>query len=252
MKNLFRGSWVSYISKVESAYLQLLRGMFLVIATITIVFAVILGVKAFFDHNAEPKAVPDQITISPQSFKISNESSGSDAERQPITSNHAPSQDPENVWRADVVARLLSLQKTHPDFLGQEVFGEIEANNIIDDILVDTRSKSCAEAYIPYLDQVLSRPDVKESQAKEGGRTWILGSATAAFTDACNAEQRRIEHDRSASVDDAIERHSAALKSLPIIGILTSAFIVLVLLLVLLRVDRSIREIATTHDRTHS
>ncbi|MGF6549357.1 hypothetical protein [Paraburkholderia youngii] len=73
-----------------------------------------------------------------------------------------------------------------------------------------------------------------------------LNAAAGQFAVSYDAEKKRIASEKEAAENAVAARRVSALTSLSIIGGCLAAFVVLVLFLVLIRVDRSIREIATS------
>ena len=208
---------MSVLNKVESGYLQLMRILVLALATIVLVGVVVLGVSAVSDYNAKPATVSEAIDIKASSFKLDDdaaEGTGDDAAKQ-------------HPGAAKLEAALADVINKHGKTLGEPFLTSQTA----------------------YLDQVLGRADVAKQAKTSEAFYAIVNKVFVDYHMAYITEKDRISTAKDAAKLEASDKRSNVYISVYMIAALFSAFIMLVLLIVQIRIERSIRVMSEANAR---
>jgi hypothetical protein len=235
---------VSMLHKIEGGYLQLLRVLVLILATVALIGAVVLGGNAFSDYSAKPKAVSEAISIDPNSFRIKKEPETSSTE---AADTAAPTSTDDSKLSDDLVAVI---NKHGKQLVGPSFVVQAEAVHTFVDaaLAVPELGKDFISAQTKYLDQVFARPDVG-NHVKGSQDTFFetMNDSFSEFRKSYLAEKQRIAAEKETAQQEVDLKKAGAFQALALFGGLLGAFVLLVLLIVLIRIERSIRAISSTH-----
>jgi hypothetical protein len=234
---------MSFLSKVENGYLQFLRLVFLIIATLALVVAFGLGISAWLDYSAKPTKPSNDISIDAAAFRLNDKESATQPETKPV-------ENAEDQQAAKLTNEFVGILTKHGKQLVSSSYKADKdgIRSFIDARLQNEFSVEFLEKQIKYIDDVLSRPDiVKNIKGAKDEFIDVVNESIAQFTKSYQREQERIVAEETAAKEQVVEKRASAIASLAVIGGATGLFVVLVLLLVLFRVDRSIRQLATAH-----
>jgi hypothetical protein len=233
---------MSVLNKVESGYLQLMRILVLALATIVLVGVVVLGVSAVSDYNAKPATVSEAIDIKASSFKLDDdaaEGTGDDAAKQ-------------HPGAAKLEAALADVINKHgKTLLGASFqFDKAEVHELVVGALEDPdQGEPFLTSQTAYLDQVLGRADVAKQAKTSEAFYAIVNKVFVDYHMAYITEKDRISTAKDAAKLEASDKRSNVYISVYMIAALFSAFIMLVLLIVQIRIERSIRVMSEAHAR---
>ncbi|KAK45978.1 hypothetical protein BG58_14965 [Caballeronia jiangsuensis] len=234
-----------FLSKLESGYLQLVRIIFLVLATLALIVAVVAGVPAMMNYNAKAVTVPSDISVNASAFSLGD---AEPASGQP-NSDAAPT-DPAEKERAALLDGLHAVLLKHGKSLVGTGFTleKSDLQGVVGSWMDDTdRGANFGKAQTKYLDDVLSRADVgKKVNGSQDQFFSVVSAAITQFTLGWEAQHAAIESKKAAAEVDASAKRISALQSLSVVAGATGLFITLVLSLIMFRVDRSIRKLAGT------
>jgi hypothetical protein len=230
--------------RIESSYLQFLRILAVIGATIGLIGAVGAGIYVASNYSAEPKAVREQVSVDPAAFQLPSNNTAANA--QSATSD-APTADPRAAKLADQWAAIY--EKHARQLLGKGSLkpeGKTAMLKPFTTLLHDAdRGEEFAIGWLKYLDAVLGRPDMKSYIAGSPDKmVRVMLDTLDAYEKSFTAEKQRIANDRERAKEDADAKKMKAIAFLPIAAGLFAGFIVFALLLLLVRAERSIRQIA--------
>lgn len=232
---------MSVLNKVESGYLQLMRILVLGLATVVLIGVALLGFSAVSDYNAKPKAVSEAIDIKASAFKLDDgeQASGDDAAKP-----HPGAAKLETAL-ADVI------NKHGKALLGASFqFDKSELHELVTSALDDSdQGEPFLTSETAYLDQVLSRPDIAKQAKTNDAFYAVVNKVFSDYHMAYAAEKERISSEKDAAKMDASDKRSGVYISLYMIAALFSAFIMLVMLIVQIRIERSIRVMSEANAR---
>ncbi|WP_342117492.1 hypothetical protein [Pseudoduganella sp. OTU4001] len=220
---------MSLIHKVESAYLQLLRILFLIFATVAIGFAVLLGVQYMARHNAKPEPVNEKIVLSAASYKVHADS-------------EAPRPSQEKGIEKDALFEQFSNMIVK---VGKSAVPDFSVNreavrNIYDQLLHDPKlGRDFIEQTNKVLPQIAARPEVTARLQRDVGGEFdaILGHLRNEYKE----QGANIGDKKAAAESEATELRASATQGLYGAGSLFVAFVGLILLVVLLKIERNLR-----------
>ncbi|MDR5739402.1 MULTISPECIES: hypothetical protein [unclassified Caballeronia] len=211
-------------------------------ATISLIYAVVLAVPAWLNIRAQPAEISEAKTISGSAFRLDSAESASSQESSAAEKS---SDNSENAKLADELFRVL-------DSHGKKLVGA-EHETHMESVRSAVDSWAASEEYgvefvkaqTKFMDEVLSRPDVaKRIKGSEAEFYDVTGGVFSQFVVEYQKEKDRIAADKAKAQEAATAKNMEGLKALSIIGGAIASFITLVLMLVMFRVDRSIRQIA--------
>jgi len=232
---------MSVLNKVEGGYLQLMRILVLALATMVLVGVVLLVVSAVGDYNAKPKAVSEAINIKASAFKLDDE--------HPTAGDEAAKP---SAGAAKHEAALAAVINKHGKALvgASFQFDQAEVRELVTNALEDPeQGDAFLTAETAYLDQVLSRADVAKQAGTVESFYTVVNKVFSDYQQAYAEEQARISSEKDAAKMDAEGKRSGVYISLYMIAALFSAFIMLVMLIVQIRIERSIRVMSEANAR---
>ncbi|CAJ0813782.1 hypothetical protein LMG19087_01880 [Ralstonia wenshanensis] len=240
---------MSVLNKVESGYLQLMRILVLALATVSLIGVALFGVVAASDHNAKPKAVSETVDIKASAFKLDNEAGQNPEEGTQNSGDDAAKRDSNAAKLQTALADVIN--KHGKAMLGASF--HFDSANLDGAVAAVMQDEDRAEPYLSsltkYLDDVLSRPDVAKRIKTEQAYFQVFNKAVTDYRKAYAAEKERIAREKAEASAEASERRASASLSLYLIGGLFSAFIMLVMLIVQIRIERSIRVMSEANVR---
>jgi len=233
---------MSVLNKVESGYLQLMRILVLTLATVVLVGVVLLVVNAVSDYYAKPAPVSETIDIKAAAFKLDDEAAeGADGD--------AAKQHPGAAKLETALADVIS--KHGKALLGASFqFDKAEVHELVTGALEDPdQGEPFLTSQTAYLDQVLGRADVAKQAKTSEAFYAIVNKVFVDYHMAYAAEKERISNEKAEAKLDASGKRSGVYISLYMIAALFSAFIMLVMLIVQIRIERSIRVMSEANAR---
>jgi hypothetical protein len=224
---------MSLINRIETGYLQLLRVIVLLLASLAILGAVITGFNAVLNYNAKPTPVDEKIMVQPTAFSL-NAAAPTTAD-----SDH-PATPP--VDASALSKQLLQILNSHAKTLAPDVaFKLADLAPVVDKNIADPElGADYQKALNVYFDQVLSRKDVA-AQAHNSNYIPMLNKIADTHREAWQKEKNRIADEQKAAVEAAQTKHMSAVESLYALGVLFTTFIMLILLVVLIKIERNLR-----------
>lgn len=232
---------MSVLNKVESGYLQLVRILVLALATAVLIGVALLAVNAVGDYNAKPKAVSETIDIKASAFKLDDDAAtaGDDAAKP-----HPGAAKAETAL-GDVI------NKHGKALLGASFqFDKSELHELVTTALEDNDlGEPFLTSETAYLDQVLGRADVAKQAKTSDAFYAVVNKVFSDYHMAYAAEKERISSEKDAAKMDVSDKRSGVYISLYVIAALFSAFIMLVMLIVQIRIERSIRVMSEANAR---
>lgn len=229
---------VSLISKMEKGYLQLLRVVVLLVASLAIFGAVFAGINALANYNAKPKEVSQTITIKPDDFSAKQD-------KAPATTSTL-AKPSENSPFNKLVDDLAAVVDKHGKLVDHPTFAVSRewASNFVREVQSNERLGS---DYIPglvsYFDAVFSRKDVVQ-EAKATSYNDMAFKIFGQYQAEYLAQKAKISNAESEAENEALAKRASAAESLYLFGSLFAAFITMALLLVLIRIERNLRAIS--------
>jgi len=234
-----------FISKLDNGYLQLVRIIFLVLATLALIVAVVAGVPAAMNYKAKAVAVPSDISVSASAFHLENAEPAADQHE----TDAAPT-DPAEKERAALVDGVHTVLLKHGKRLVGTGFAleKSDLQGLVGSWMDNPdRGANFGKAETKYLDDVLSRADVgKKVNGSQDQFFSVVSSAITQFSSEWETQHAAIALKKTAAEEEASEKRISALQSLSVVAGATALFITLVLSLIMFRVDRSIRKMAGT------
>ncbi len=231
---------MSVLNKVEGGYLQLMRILVLGLATAVLVGVVLLVLSAVGDYNAKPKAVSEAIDIKASAFKMDDE---------PVAGDEAAK--PSAAVAKHEAALAAVINKHGKALLGASFqFDQAEVRELVTNAFEDPdQGDAFLTAQTAYLDQVLSRADIAKKAGTVDAFYAVVNKVFSDYHQAYAEEQARISSEKDAAKMDAEGKRSGVYISLYMIAALFSAFIMLVMLIVQIRIERSIRVMSEANAR---
>jgi hypothetical protein len=239
---------VKFLGALENGYLQLVRIFFLILATLALVVAVVKGVPALKNYNAEAEAVPSNVSVSATNFQLEGDAKSADGH----STDSAPA-NPKEKEKAALVDALHAVLISKGKALSGADF-TYDKSNLIELVgdwynAADHGAKYVS-AQTRYLDEVLSRDDVSKTIKADPSRFFeTVNAAILQFGTDWQSQQDAIKSKKEAAELDASLKRIEALRSIGFVGGALGLFITLVLSLIMFRVDRSIRQIALTREK---
>lgn len=235
---------MSLIQKLESGYLQFLRVVFLLFATIAIVIAFILGGRYLMEHDAQAVPVKDEIKISLADYKPSGDLATHGDSAQNGKNAVTKAKDP---LFEEFSGALKKLGTTAiPDFtlnieVVNNIFHEIEKNPEL--------GRPFLTQFVGILNTASTNPAIVVRLKKDVGAEFnaILEHSQREY----KAQANRIANQRQQAENDALSKQQQAMWSLYAAGVLFLGFVGLILLIVLLKIERNFRNhtiVPTTQD----
>jgi len=226
---------MSLINKIETGYLQLLRILVLVLATLAILGAVWAGMNAAINYNAKPEKVDDKITLNGASFTL-------DASQAAQPKAATPEAKTDN---SVLLTNFTAVMNKYAKQLSPDSVAPTDGySKYLDKMLNDPeQGPEYVKSLTVYLDQAFARKDVA---AKAHGTDFftMADKIANAHADAWQAEKARIADAQKAAADAAVQKQAGAAQSLYALGGLFGTFVTLILLVVLIRIERNLRGIA--------
>jgi len=228
------------LNKIEGGYLQLLRVVILIAATVALVCVIVLGLNASEGLFVKPKAVSEEIKITPRSLKAGK------ATDQPKAS--ASNEASDEVKKLAAAMAAVVTKHAHRLANSSVTLNESAVQEVVSGLVND---KNLGPAYVEGLTKYLD-----ESFALDKGAAGSKSSeaffdevdkAFKTYESEYKAERARIEGEKQAAVADAEAKKLGALQSLYWSASCFAAFGMLVLLVVLIRVERSIHRLASAN-----
>ncbi|SPB13366.1 hypothetical protein NOV72_00664 [Caballeronia novacaledonica] len=231
------------LGKLENGYLQLVRIIFLVLATLALIVAIVEGVPAVMDYNAKAAAVPSDITVKASAFRLETDQASPDEQN----ADAAPT-DPAEKEKASLVDGLHTVLLKHGKSLVGTGFAlqKDDLQGLVGSWVHNSdRGADYAKAQTKYLDDVLSRADVgKKVNGSQDQFFAVVNSAITQFAADWTKQHAAIATKKVAAEEQASAKRIGALQSVSVVAGATGLFITLVLSLIMFRVDRSIRQMA--------
>lgn len=225
---------MSVIQKVESGYLQLLRVIFLLFATGAIVVAIFLGGRYLTQHDAQPEPVKEEISLNLETYKpVQDVAPDANEGAAPVVAKGAPKD------------ALLEEFYAVIERMGKKVMADFTINRgpVVNLFRELERDPDLGRPFIKQLIGVLD--------AAQGKKEIVLrlkkdfGSEFIALIEHFKAEYKQqhanIEAKKNRAAADAQVKQSEAMWSLYAAGVLFLAFVGLILLIVLLKIERNLR-----------
>lgn len=229
------------LNKIEGGYLQLLRVVILIAATIALGCVIVLGLNASEGLFVKPIAVSEEIKITPKSFKT-----GKAAEKPKTPVSMQSSDQVKSLSEAlgavvtKHLRRLVSPTATiNGDAVREVVSGFLNDKNL---------GVAYVEGLTKYVDESFKLDESAAGSKSSDAFFDELDKAFRSYETEYKAERARIEAEKRAALDEAEAKRSGALQSLYWSASCFAAFGMLVLLIVLIRVERNIHRMAITKD----
>lgn len=225
---------MSLIQKLESGYLQFLRVVFLLFATIAIIIAFILGGRYLMEHDAQAIPVKDDIKISLADYKPSDDlTTKSDSTGK---SNTAAEKTKDPLFEEFSGALKKLGTAAIPDF----VLNLEAVNNIFRGIEKNPElGRPFLTQFVGILNTASTNPAIVVRLKKDVGDEFnaILEHSQREY----KAQANRIANQRQQAESDALSKQQQAMWSLYAAGVLFLGFVGLILLIVLLKIERNLR-----------
>ncbi|KEZ05915.1 hypothetical protein GQ57_10955 [Burkholderia sp. MSh2] len=248
---------MSILTKIEGGYLQVLRVIVLLFATVVLIGGGIFGAIALDARLSKAPKVDSAIQVDPASFAWQSDA--------PAKTEAAAKDDSESP--AQRLSTQLSgiVQKHGRAALSADYAVDRDAYEpSFQNVLGDEEHPDIAyyQQQIAYLDKVLSRADVAASikkkvaghgdeYAREQAYTDIVSAVMRDFSERYEARRTAVENEKKAAEETAAEHDQTARYAGIATLVALYSFVSLAVLIILVRVERSIRSIArTTHTAT--
>lgn len=223
---------MSLVQKVESGYLQLLRVVFLLFATIAIAAVCVLGVQFLAGRNAEPVAITKKIELKADGFDAAGTAQTKTGSAQSKNKGEV-----KDSLLNDFISNIDSnAKRMFPDFsLNKEyvanVFYEIDRD--------PTLGREFLEQLVPVMAQSYKNPNFKPKNMQE------FGDKTVAMLDHFKSDYRgqagAIRAAKAEAEMDANHVRISAGNALVSAAGGFGVFVLLILLIVLLKIERNLR-----------
>ena len=248
---------MAVLNRIENGYLQVLRVLTVAGATIGLVGAVGAGIYAASNFNTGPKPVSEHVSIDAASYKLPASGNITDEQTDAAADGAAPSAHETADPLADKLAgqwlQMITAQGkkiVRPDFATS-----IDQAKVSEDFSKILQKPGYGQEYLDgwrnYIDAVLTRPDVvKHINKSRETFVEVVHEASDHYFSTYESEQQRIEKEKEDAQAAAQEKRTSAIASLPVIGTLFCAFVIFALLLLQIRAERSLRQIAAVHANT--
>lgn len=223
---------MSLVQKMEAGYLQLLRVVFLLFATIAIIAVVILGAQFLSDRNAEPIPVTKKVELNASTYRFEDAL----PTRDNATVNENSSKVKDELFEQFVAVIESNAKKKFPDFVLnrnaiKDLFQGLEKN--------PTLGRSFIQKLIPVMDETYKNPKFKFRDVPE------FGTKSYAIIEHFEADYRRQAAEIRAAKEEAdinaantrVSANAALISAASGFGI----FVILILLVVLLKIERNLR-----------
>jgi hypothetical protein len=224
---------MSSIQKIESSYLQFLRIVFLLFATAAIAIALVMSIRFLIGHNAKPEQVDGSIELKLDSYRpVAAKDENVEVKKVEASEKDKLLEDFINI--IDGNGKKFDQNWTTNKELVARYFKRMEADaNLGRPFLVQL---------MPVLDAGLKRTDVTDG-IKKGQKNYAdeVGSLIEHFKGEYKRQASDIQAKEQAASLAAVMKQASAWSSLYTAGILFGAFIGLVLLIVLLKIERNLR-----------
>lgn len=248
---------MAVLNRIENGYLQCLRVLTVAGATIGLVGAVGAGIYAASNFNSEPKPVSQHVSIDAASYKLPAAGNAADEQADAAADGAAPSAHETTDPLADKLAgqwlQMITAQGKKivgPDYSPE--FDQAEISELYSEVLQTPEyGQGFIDGFHNYIDAVLTRPDVVKYINKSHETFFkVVSDAWIDYPLAYELEQQRIEKEQEDAKAAAQAKRTRAIASLPVIGTLFGAFVIFALLLLQIRAERSLRQIAAVHANT--
>jgi hypothetical protein len=226
------------LNKIEGGYLQLLRVVILVAATVALVCVVVLGLNASEGLFVKPKVVSEEIKITPKSFKA-----GKVAGQPKTPETQAQSEQVKQLAKplGNVITKHLKRLVNPSGTINESAVEEIVARYVNAEDL----GPKFVEALTKYLDESFQLDESTVGTKSAESFFEEVDKAFKYFESQYKLERARIETEkRNASAEVEVKKLSAV-QALYWSASCFAAFGMLVLLIVLIRVERSILRLAS-------
>ena len=247
---------MAVLNRIENGYLQCLRVLTVAGATIGLVGAVGAGIYTASNFNTGPKPVSEHVSIDAASYKLPAAGNIADEQADVATDGTASSAHVNADSLADKLAaqwlEMLTAQ-------GKKIIGpdytpgipQAKMSEFYSKLLQKPGGQEYLDGWRNYTDAVLTRPDVVKhiNQSRETF-VEVVNEASQQYLLTYELEQQRIEKEKEDAQAAAQAKRTSAIALLPVIGTLFGAFVIFALLLLQIRAERSLRQIAAVHANT--
>ncbi|MGV2290517.1 hypothetical protein AAHK20_17515 [Trinickia sp. YCB016] len=244
---------MAVLNRIENGYLQVLRVLTVAGATIGLVGAVGAGIYAASNFNSEPKPVSQHVSIDAASYKLPAAGNIADEQADAATDGTPPSARDTTDSLADKLAGQWTQMITAQ---GKKIVGPDYAppsgakmSEFYSTLLQKPKyGQEFIDGWRNYIDAVLTRPDVvKHINKSRETFVEVVNEASQHYLLTYELEQQRIKKEKEDAQAAAQAKRIDAIASLPVLGALFGAFVIFALLLLQIRAERSLRQIAAVH-----
>jgi hypothetical protein len=227
------------LNRIEGGYLQLLRVVILIAATVALICVVLLGMRASEGLFVKPIKVSEEIKIAPKSFKT-----GKIADAPKTAESKAQSDEVKKLAQA-----LGSVLSKHYSRLVKPA-GSLNGAAIEEVVVSYVNNKELGPSFVEgltkYLDDSLSLDESAAGTKSSDSFFDDVDKIFKHYETQYKAERARIESEKHAAAADVEAKKLDAIQALYWSASCFAAFGMLVLLIVLIRVERSIHRLATS------
>lgn len=226
------------IQKLEQGYLQFLRIVLLILATIAIGAACVLGTRYALEHDAKPEPVIDEVKFKLDAYKPATSSSnvGENGEQEKTKGEL------KDALFEDYAQGLMQFIKAS----GSEVSANRQGiRNSFNSIVEDrTLGRPFVKLLIPLIHEASKNKAIMERARLNAAEEY--GRLLSHFIDDYKTQRAVIEANKLAASGAADATKASALVSLYAAGVGFLVFAGLVLLIVLLKIERNLRNAIIT------